>query len=90
MNNYDVPLVGDRLVDGQYQPMEIHRTDASHLWGHSDVLNLALCWEEGRLRWWDPVARRYLLTFDETDDERIAAEARVRELEAELERRQQS
>lgn len=95
-DNYDVPLAGDRLVDGQYQPMEIHRTDASHLWGHSDVLNLDLCWEEGQLRWWDPVARHYLLTFDETDDERIAAEeradsaeARVRELEAELERLQQ-
>ena len=100
---YDAPLAGDLLVDGQYQPIEIHRTDATHLWGHSDALNLTLCWEEGRLRLWDPVARRYLLTFDETDEERMAAEARansaearadsaearVRELEAELEQRRQ-
>ena len=48
-----------------------------------------------------PAAQRYLLTFDETDEAqsaaearadseneaRVAAEARVRELEAELERR---
>ena len=66
-----------------------------HLHGHSDVLNLDLCWENGRLRWWDPTAQRYLLTFDETDEARAAsAEARIRagmiswqELEAELERR---
>ena len=79
----------------------------AHLHGHSDVLGLDLCWEDGRLRWWDPAARRYLMTFDEERDARIAAEdladdaqaragreqegrtaaeARVRELEAELER----
>ncbi len=85
-----VALAGDRLVEGVYQPIEINQVDRTRLWGLSEVLNLALCWEEGRLRWWDPATERYLLTFDETDDERIAAQARVRELEAELERRRQS
>ena len=70
-----------------------------HLHGHSDVLGLDLCWENGKLRWWDPTTHRYLPTFDEESDARIAeaearanaearadsAEARVRELEAELE-----
>ena len=49
---------------------------------------------DGRLRWWDPKVQRYLLTFDEERDARTnaearadSAEARVRELEAELERR---
>ncbi len=101
---YDAPLAGDRLVEGAYQPIEINETESSRLWGHSDILNLDLCWEDGVLRWWDPVSRRYLLTYDETDDQRLAAEARaesaearadsaearVRELEAELERRRQS
>ena len=87
---YDAPLAGDRLDDGQYRPIEINRTDSSHLWGRSDILNLDICWEGGRLRWWDPATERYLLTFDETDDERVAAQARVRELEAELERLRQS
>ncbi len=94
---HDAPLAGDRLVDGEYQPIEIFRTDGTHLWGHSDVLNLDLCWEEGQLRWWDPVAQRYLNTQDEEAEGRVAeregrlaAEARVRELEEELRRLQQS
>ena len=51
------------------------------------LLGLDLCWEDGRLRWRDPAAQPCPLTFDETDEARSAAEARVRELEAELERR---
>ena len=102
------PLAGDRLVEGTYQPIEINLTDQTHLWGHSHVLNLGLCWEDGQLRWWDPIAKGYLRTFDETDQERtiaqtertraeaerdieretrIAAEARIQKLEAELARR---
>ena len=46
----------------------------------SEVLNLDLCWEVGQLRWYDPVERRYLHTFDE---DRIAAlESEVRRLYA--------
>ena len=105
--HHSAPLAGDRLVEGAYQPVEIQEMGPAHRHGHSDVLGLDLCWEDGRLRWWDPAARRYLMTFDEERDARIAAEdladdaqaragreqegrtaaeARVRELEAELER----
>ena len=105
---YDAPLAGDILVDGVYRPVEIIRSDETHLWGHSPVLNLDLCWGDGALRWWDPVEGRYLPTYEENlnarivaearantaetqqtaeREARIAAEARVRELEAELERR---
>ena len=65
--------------------------------GHSDSLNLDLCWEEGNLRFWDPVDRRYLHTFMEESAARreaearaAAAEARVRQLEEELRHRQDS
>ena len=75
-------LAGDRLVDGAYQPIAISMTEPEHLWGRSEVLNLDLCWEDGQLRWWDPVAERYLRTFDETDEE-LAAETRARAAEAE-------
>ena len=52
---YDAALAGDRLVDGAYQPIEIHgASDDRNLWGRSEALNLTLCWEDGRLRWWDP------------------------------------
>ena len=112
--HHTAPLAGDRLVEGAYQPVEIQEMGPAHLHGHSDVLGLDLCWEDGRLRWWDPATQSYLLTFDEERDARIAAEdqvdnaqaraddaqaragreregwtaaeARVRELEAELER----
>ena len=69
-----------------------------HLWGHSEALNLDLCWERGELRWYDPVAERYLPRFDDeraarvtaeaqrdaAEAQRDAAEARVRELEEQL------
>ena len=84
---YDAALAGDRLVDGAYQPISLTHTDNDRLWGHSDVLNLDVCWEYGRLRWWDPAAGKYLETHDEEAEARLAAEVRVRELEAELRRR---
>ena len=65
---HGAPLGGDRLVEGVYQPVEILETGPGHLHGHSGVLNLDLCWENGRLRWWDPATQRYLLTFDEMDE----------------------
>ena len=37
---YQTPLAGDVLVDGQYQPLPIHRTEEGHYRGHSPVLNL--------------------------------------------------
>ncbi len=84
-------LAGDRLVEGEYQPVTIHRVDDEHLWGHSEALNLDLCWERGELRWYDPVGGRYLPTFKDERATRIAAEAqrdaaqaRVRELEERL------
>jgi Uma2 family endonuclease len=83
---YGAPLSGDRLTSSGYQPIEIVRVDEAHHRGHSFVLGLDLCWEEGQLRWYDPASLRYVLTFDETEEARIAAEARVRELEAEIRR----
>ena len=101
-DRYPAALAGDRLVDGAYQPMEIVQTGERHFRGHSDALNLDLCWEQGQLRWWDPAQGRYLETHDEEADARVAAEARagmaearadvaearVRELEEKLRRRQ--
>ncbi len=95
-------IAGDRLLNGEYQPITIHRIDDAHYWGHSGVLNLDLCWENGELRWYDPAAQRYLPTFDDERAARMAAEsradaegnradaaeARVRQLEAQLRRQQ--
>lgn len=87
---HSVPLAGDRLVGDEYQPVAITRIDDEHYWGHSQALNLDLCWEDGELRWYDPVAQRYLPNFEEKDEQHRAAEARVRELEEQLQHRQDS
>ena len=88
-------LAGDRLAEGEYQAIEINRVDEENHWGHSEVLNLDICWERGELRWYDPVGQRYLPTFDDeraariaAEAQRDAAEARVRELEEEVRRRE--
>ena len=83
---HSVAIAGDRLVSGAYEPIPIRRTDDQHLWGHSEALNLDICWEEGQLRFWVPVSGRYLPTYMEEREARIAAEARVRSLEEEVRR----
>ena len=82
---HDAPLAGDRLVDGGYQPIAIVQTDEQLYWGHSDALNLSLCWEHGLLRWWDPATGSYLETPDEEAEARIAAEARAESEQARAE-----
>ncbi len=87
-------LAGDRLVDGVYQPLSIETLADGSLQGYSAVLNLSLRWENGQLGWYDPTTGRHIPTFDDERNRaeqeqaaRLAAEARVRELEAELARR---
>ena len=79
----DAPLAGDRLTNGTYQPVEIVETAPEHLHGHSDVLDLDLCWNRGQLRWYDPVVERYLTTYAEEREARMAERAaRVAEQDA--------
>ena len=87
---HSVPLAGDRLVGDEYRPIPIHRTEEGHYRGHSDALNLDLCWEGGELRLYDPLGQRYLPNFQEKDEQHRAAEARIRELEAQLRQQQSS
>lgn len=97
---HDVALAGDRLVDGAYEPIEIEELGEGRLQGYSEALGLYVCWEDGMLRFFDPVTESYLRSHEEAEAragsaearveeeraERLAAEARVAELEAELRR----
>ena len=111
---YGEPLVGERLVDGEYRRLDLHRESDGRVRAHSDVLGLDLMWQEGELRFWDSVEENWLLSHEEAqaraDEEfvraeeaqaraneaynrveqertgRLAAEARVAELETELRR----
>ena len=64
--------------------------DETRYWGHSDVLNLDLCWESGNLRWYDPVSQRYIANYDDQANARAAAEAQLSATEAELDNERQA
>ena len=90
-------LAGDRLVDGQYEPVPIETVEEGVLQGYSRVLNLILRWDHGHLGWHDPETGNHIIRYEDLEaradierEARMAAEARVRELEAEMERRQQA
>ena len=75
---HDAALAGDRLgPDGRYAPIPIQRISENILRGYSEVLELHVCWEYGDLRFFDAVEGRYLLTFDEELDGRLAESARA-------------
>ncbi len=71
--HHRVPLAGDRLVEGEYLPVELSTTEDGIIWGYSQVLGLSLCWDHGRLRFYDPVAGQYLLDYSEMWAQRDAA-----------------
>ena len=93
-------LAGDRLVDGVYVPIDIEELPDGVLQGYSPALNLYLRWEAGEFALHDPATGRRIATLEDerarADRESAArmleqaareqAEARVRELEAQLQR----
>ncbi len=82
-----VKLAGDRLsLEGQYRPIAIERLADGVLQGYSAVLNLYLRWEGGQLRWHDPATGQHIVTLEDERARADRAEARARELEAELRR----
>ena len=90
---HDRPLAGDTLIDGEYVPIEIvAESDGRHR-GYSEILELELWWEEGKLRFRNPASGQFLLTPEELAIDRLAeraareaAEVRMAEMEAGLRR----
>ena len=72
-------LAGDRLVDGEYKPIDVDWLDADRCRGYSAVLDLYVCWEYGNLRWYDHHAGEYLLTFFDERNMRMQETARADE-----------
>ncbi len=71
---YREPLVGEYLQDGEYRRFQLHEEPDGMIWGRSPTLSLDLWWDNGRLRYYDPVARSFLLNRQEEHEARIAAE----------------
>ena len=76
---HDAALAGDRLVDGRYEPIAIETLQEGMLRGYSDALGLYVCWEDGRLRFFDPDTESYLRSHDEERAESMATQARAEE-----------
>ena len=74
-------------MEDRYEPIPIETLEDGVLQGYSSVLNLFIRWENGELRWHDPDTGQHIMTFEQERDRADAAEARVRELETELARR---
>ena len=68
-------LAGDRLVGGEYRPIELTTAPDGILKGYSEVLGLSLCWDGGWPRFYDPATNTYLETWQEAWDTREAREA---------------
>ena len=75
-------LAGDRLVDGEYKPIDIGWLDSNRCRGYSAALDLYVCWEYGNLRWYDHNAGEYLLTFFDERNMRLQETARAQQAES--------
>ena len=57
-------LAGDRLVGGQYEPIQVDELPDGSLQGHSAVLNVDVRWVDGHLVWYDPTSGEPVATFE--------------------------
>ena len=79
-DHYGDPLVGERLIDGEYQPLQMREDEDGRIWARSDALNLDLYWDDGALRFWDPDAEEWLRNHEEEHVGRLVAEESARKL----------
>ena len=76
------------MVDGRYEPIAIKEVEDGVLQGYSAALSLFVRWERVELRL-GTTPEQEIPTFEQEREARLAAEARVRELEAELAQRKE-
>ena len=69
---YGFALNGLKLLQGEYQPVELTTEPDGVLKGYSEVLQLSLAWDEGWPRFYDPATGAYL---EEWRDDRRALQA---------------
>ena len=83
---HDVALAGDRLVDGSYAPFPTTLETDGVIWGYSPTLELALCWVDQELLFYDPVEGIYLPTQLELKAQRDEAQREAERLREQLRR----
>ena len=78
---YGYSLAGEILVDGVYQPLPLTTEPDGTVWGYSPALDLCLCAQAQRLRFYDRKTGRYLNNLAE---EQAAHRRTTEELQAAL------
>ena len=74
---YGQPLAGERLVEGGYQPYELHTKEDGSVHGHSQLLDLNFCWDGNEFDVLDPETGRTMDKFEAERDARLQAEAQA-------------
>ena len=74
-------LAGDQLAGDSYAPVAIREVEPGVLEGYSEVLNLIIRWEQGRLLWIDPATNAPVPRHRQTIAERDRAIARAEQAE---------
>ena len=79
--HYGERLVGERLENGEYVRMDVSPGPDGVLRGHSPALGLDLCWDDQRLRFYDPARNVWVPDYYDLRDARDAVEERLAEME---------
>ena len=74
---YGFKLMGLRLVDGEYKPIELDERPDGTVRGYSEALGLILLWEDGYIRLIDPTTGRRLRRPIEIEASERAAQRRA-------------
>jgi Uma2 family endonuclease len=78
-------LVGERLSEGEYQPITLETDGEGILRGRSNVLGLDICARPGlELRLYAPESGQWLRTHQESEEALQSAEEEVRRLREQL------
>ena len=87
---YGQPLAGERLVEGGYQPYDLHTKEDGSVHGYSQLLDLDFCWDGNEFDVLDPETGRTIdpleIERDARRAERLESEIRERELLDEINR----
>ncbi len=83
---YGLPLAGDQLQSGVYQPVALTSEPDGVLKGYSPALRLSLCWRNGMLKFYHHESGQYLRNLGEAETDRQRAEAGWQRAEADRQR----
>ena len=75
---HDQPLAGDLLLpNGDYHPVPLRTDNDGIIRGYSPILGLELCWDDHRLRFYDPQTAQFLPDEKETAAQAETAQTRA-------------